>query len=181
MTKKRPSAGFLYDAAILLVCLAFLSSYCAAGILAKYASGGGSGASARVAEWNVSVSPGTVVSQQDSDGWEITYPISINRNTETASTCIITIEFTEDVSSFVSDPHIGSVTPEEGSSFTDTLTFRNVCTRPATDGSTVTDTVDLVLEVSGSSAVADDYGNDIINGADAAIDFTVTVTVVQVD
>ena len=181
MTKKRPSAGFLYDAALLLVCLAFLSSYCAAGILAKYATVGDKGDTARVADWSVSVSPGTLASLQGSDGWEVTYPISISRNTETASTCVITIEFNDDVSSLVSNPHIGSVTPEEGSSFTDTLTFVNVSAKPATNGLTVTDTVNLGLEVVDASAVVDDYYNDFINGTDAAIDFTVTVTVVQVD
>lgn len=177
MTKNnRPSAGYLYDVALLLLCLAFLSSYCAAGILAKYASGGGSDATARVAQWNVSASSGTPVD----GGGQIAYPITISRNTETASVCTLTVVFDRDVSSIVTNPHIGSVTPDEGSSFTNTLTFSNVAEYPATNGATVTDTVDLVLQVSAPS-VSDDYDNDVINGADANVPFTVTVTVVQID
>ncbi len=179
MTKNRPSAGYLYDVALLLVCLALLSSCFASGLLAKYVSKNDAGSEARVAKWSATISAGTTM-ELPAGGTEITYPITVNVNAETAWTCNITIVFDEDMSSVISNPHIGTVAPDEGSAFTDTLTFTKVGSFPATDGSTVTATFDLVFEVGDITAV-DDYDNDIINGSDSSVPFDATVTVVQVD
>ncbi len=179
MTKNRPSAGYLYDVALLLVCLALLSSCFASGLLAKYVSKNDAGSEARVANWSATISAGDTMALS-SGGVQVTYPITVNRNMETASTYNITVVFNENVSAVISNPHIGTVTPDEGTSYTTTLTFTGVGEYPATNGTTVTDTLNLIFDV-GSASVRDDYDNDFINGADANIPFTVTVTVVQID
>ena len=183
MTKNKQSVGYLYDVALLLVCLAFLSSYFASGLLAKFVSGGGKDDGARVAQWSASASAGARMELLPSGNGRITYPITVTRNAESASTCHITVVFDEDMSSIIESPHIGSITPDEGASFTDTLTFRNVSKFPATGGATVVDTFDLIMDVPGAyaSLIVDDYDNDIINGMIANIPFTLTVDVEQID
>ncbi len=181
MTKNKPSAGYLYDVALLLVCLAFLSSYFAAGLLAKFVSGSGNDDTARVAKWGASASAGATMELLPSGNGQITYPITITRSSETAATCTVTVVFDEDMSSIISDPHIGSVQPDEGSSFTDTLTFTNVVSYPATGGAAAADTINLVMVVSSASLVVDDYNNEFINGTIANVPFTLTVSVTQLD
>ena len=186
MTNKRPSAGFLYDAALLLVCLALLSSCIASGLLAKFTSAGNDADRGRVAQWTARASAGSLLEILPSGDGILTYPITITRNSESASTCDVTIVFDEDMSAIIENPHIGSVTPVEGASFTDTLTFRRVSTFPATRGTTVVDTIDLILQVRASymsliTDAIDDYDNDIINGSVANVPFVVTVNVEQID
>ena len=93
MTKNKQSVGYLYDVALLLVCLAFLSSYFASGLLAKFVSGGGKDDGARVAQWSASASAGAHMELLPSGNGRITYPITITRNAESASTCHITVVF----------------------------------------------------------------------------------------
>ncbi len=181
MTNKRPSAGYLYDAALLLVCLALLSSCIASGLFAKFVSGNNDDDEARVAKWNVAASANATMELLPSGNGQITYPITITRNNEVSSTCTVTVVFDEDMSDIIENPHIGAVTPNEGASFTDTLTFSNVVSYPATNGATEVDTIYLVMQVKNSSSPVDDYDNDFINGTVANVPFSLTINVRQID